>query len=59
MKCSKELLVTMSCGEQMFELFSQFKCEETSVEDCERSGCPSTGHTDKNMEKVHKIINAV
>jgi hypothetical protein len=29
----------------------------TSVEVCELSGHPSTGHTGKNMKKVHKIVN--
>jgi hypothetical protein len=39
-----------------FEWLSHFKCEETSVEDFEHSGRPFTGHTDKNMDKVHKIV---
>jgi hypothetical protein len=39
------------------EMFSQFKLEETSVEDCEHSGPSSTGCIDENVDKVHKIIN--
>jgi len=35
-----------------FEWFSRFKCGETSVEDSERSGRPSTGRTDEILENV-------
>jgi hypothetical protein len=38
---------------QAFKWFSRFKLGKPSVEDCERSGRPSTGCTDENMEKVH------
>jgi hypothetical protein len=47
----------MPWGEhKTFEWFYQFKHGETSV-DSEHSGCPLTGHTDENVENVHKIIN--
>jgi hypothetical protein len=42
---------------QTFPWFSQFRCGETLIEYCEHLGCPFTGHTDENMEKVHKIID--
>jgi hypothetical protein len=42
---------------QTFDWFSCFKHGETLVEDCEHSGCPSTGHTDVNMEKDCKIVS--
>jgi hypothetical protein len=38
---------------QTFECFSQFKRQETWVEDCEHSG--HTSHTDENVEKVCSI----
>jgi hypothetical protein len=41
---------------QTFEWFSQFKCKQTAIEDCEHSGPPSTGHTDENVEIVLKIV---
>jgi hypothetical protein len=40
-----------------FEWFCLFKHGESSVEDSERSGRPSTGRTDKSVENVHKIFN--
>jgi predicted transcriptional regulator len=42
---------------QAFEWFSRFKRGETSVEDSERSGRPSTCRTEKNVENVRKIVN--
>jgi hypothetical protein len=42
---------------QTFEWFSRFKRGETSVEDSERLGRPSTGRTDENVENVRKIVN--
>jgi hypothetical protein len=42
---------------QTFEWFSRFKRGETSVEDSEGSGRPSTGHTDENVENVRKMFN--
>jgi hypothetical protein len=39
---------------QTFEWFSQFKRGETSVEDSERSGRPSVGRTDENVEMFAK-----
>jgi hypothetical protein len=48
----------MSWGEyRLMSVFSQFKHGETLVEDCEHSGHPSTGHRDKNVEKVYHITN--
>jgi transposase len=41
---------------QTFEWFSRFKRGETSVEDSERSGRPSTGRTEENVENVRKIV---
>jgi hypothetical protein len=41
---------------QTFEWFSRFKHGETSVEDCDRLGRPSTGRTDENVENVRKIV---
>jgi hypothetical protein len=58
MKCSKRLSVTMPWG--VHKLLSGplgSKRRETSVEDSERPGRPSTGHTDENVENVRKIIN--
>jgi hypothetical protein len=43
---------------QTFEWVSQFKRWETSVEDSECSGRPSTGRTEENVENVRKIVNA-
>ena len=58
MKCSKQLLVTMSWVQhKLLSGFSWFKHRETSSEHSEQSRYPFTGHTDENMEKVHKIIN--
>jgi hypothetical protein len=58
MKCSKQLLVTMLCGEhRLFKRFSQFKHGANSVEVCAHSGCPSTSCTDDNMEEVSKLVN--
>jgi transposase len=42
---------------QSFEWFSRFNRGKTSVEDSERSGRPSTGRTDENVENVREIIN--
>jgi ABC-type Zn uptake system ZnuABC Zn-binding protein ZnuA len=42
---------------QTFEWFFRYKYGVTSVEVCEHSGHPSSGHTGKNMEKVSKIID--
>jgi hypothetical protein len=42
---------------QTFEWFSTLKHGETSVEDCERSGHPSTSRTSQNVVNVRKIIN--
>jgi hypothetical protein len=42
---------------QTFELFSRFKRGKNSVEVSERSGRPSMGRTDENVENVHKIAN--
>jgi hypothetical protein len=36
--------------------FILFYCGETSAEGSEHSGCPSTGFTDENIEKVLKIF---
>ena len=41
---------------RLLEWFSRFKLGESSVKDCERSGRPSTGRTDENVEKGNKII---
>jgi hypothetical protein len=38
-------------------LFSWFKHVENSVNKCECTGCTSSCHTDKRMEKVHKTDN--
>jgi hypothetical protein len=40
-----------------FEWFSRFKLGETSIEDSERPGRPSTGRTDENVENVREIFN--
>jgi len=42
---------------QSSDLFSLFKHVENSVHKCERTGCSSSGHTDKRMEKVYKTDN--
>jgi hypothetical protein len=42
---------------QISEWFSQFKHNDTSVEDCEQSYHAFRDHTEKNMEKVWKIIS--
>jgi hypothetical protein len=42
---------------QTFDWFSRFKRVETSVEDSERSGRPSTGRTGENVENVCKVVN--
>jgi hypothetical protein len=42
---------------QTFEGFIQFRHVETSVKDCGHSGHPSTGYTDKDTGKGHKIFN--
>jgi hypothetical protein len=57
MKCSKQLLVTLPWAEQSSEWFCHLKRGETFIQDCELSGCPYTGPTDENVEKVHKIVN--
>jgi hypothetical protein len=44
-------------GRTTFEWVSRFKRVETSVEDSEFSGRPSTGRTDGNVENVPKIVN--
>jgi hypothetical protein len=58
---TQEILKTVSVNFmgriQTYEWFSQFKHGETLVEDCEHSGHPSTGHRDKNVEKVYHITN--
>jgi hypothetical protein len=41
---------------QTFECFFRFKSRETSVEDCEHSGCPSIADTQENVEKVCRIV---
>jgi hypothetical protein len=41
---------------QTFKWFSQFKHGRTLVQDYEHSDRPSTGRTNKNLEKVHKIV---
>lgn len=40
-----------------FECLSQFRRREILLEDCEHSGHPSTGHTNKNLENVYKIFD--
>jgi transposase len=42
---------------QTFDWFSRFKRGETSVADSERSGRPSTGRTEENVENTRKIVN--
>jgi hypothetical protein len=42
---------------QTCERFFRFKSGETSVKDYERSGRPSTGRTDENVENVRRIFN--
>jgi hypothetical protein len=39
------------------EWYFPFTHQETAVDVCECSGCPTTGCTDKKMERVHSIIN--
>jgi hypothetical protein len=39
------------------EWYFPFKHWETSVDVCECSGCPTTGCTDKKVERFHSIIN--
>lgn len=39
------------------EWYFPFKHWETSVDVCEHSGCPTTGCTDKKVERFHSIIN--
>jgi hypothetical protein len=41
---------------QTFKWFSQFKHGRTLVQNYEHSDRPSTGRTNKNLEKVHKIV---
>jgi hypothetical protein len=41
---------------QTLKWFPSFKCGKASVEDCEHSGHPCRGHTDKNMVNGCKII---
>jgi Mn-dependent DtxR family transcriptional regulator len=58
MKCSKQLSVKMQWGEhRLLSGFLYFKHGVTSVEDCEYSGCLSTGRTDKTAKKLSKIID--
>jgi len=40
-----------------FECLSQFRLGEILPEACDRSGHPSTGHTNKNLENVYKIFD--
>jgi hypothetical protein len=42
---------------QTFEWISRFKRRETLAEDCEHSGHPFTGRTEKDVKKVHKIVS--
>jgi len=39
------------------EWYLPFKHRENSDDVCECSGCPTTGCTDKKVERVHSIIN--
>jgi hypothetical protein len=57
MKCLKQLSVTMPWEEHKVEYFFSDPNVETSVEDCEHAGHPSTSDTGENVEKVSKIIN--
>jgi hypothetical protein len=53
----KTVLLTLPSAEQYSEWFCHLKHGETLVQDCKLSGHPSTGPTDENVGKVHKIIN--
>lgn len=54
-KDSKQLSVTVPCGEQTFECFARVRPGETSVEGFEHAGRPAAGRTDENAEKVCKV----
>ena len=41
---------------QVSEWLFKFKSSVTSVEDSECSGCPSTGKTDEDVEKVKELV---
>jgi hypothetical protein len=45
------------CRTQCFEWFSRFKAGQTSFEDDERSGCPSTSKTEANTEKGREAVH--
>jgi len=41
---------------QVFEWLFKFKSSMTSVEDSERSGRPSTGKTDEDVEQLKELV---
>jgi hypothetical protein len=43
--------------EQILSGFSEFKHGKLLVEDCKNLHHPSTGHKDKNANKLHTITN--
>jgi hypothetical protein len=55
-------MLEVACREQtvgrtlVSELPFKFNSSVTSAEDSERSGCPSTGKTDKDVEQVQELV---